>query len=97
MKEQDFATKLNEHINISGIAQNARFGAIIMIEDFTPVFLEGIQEWDSEIVDKSVIVTGVLRLKLLAPKAIVSPNGEVSHGVGSDSYILENPRWTDNE
>ncbi len=97
MKEQDLTAKLNEQIKISGSAENARLGAIVMTEDFTPIFLSGINEWDNNIEGKSVVVTGVLRRKLLAPKATVGTNGEISHGVGGDSYVLENPTWTDNE
>ena len=97
MKEQDFAANLNECINVHGTAQNAMLGAVVMTEDFTPIFLSGIKEWDNDIKGKSVVVTGVLRRKLLAPEATVSPNGEVSHGVEGDSYILENPIWTGNE
>lgn len=87
-------TKLNKLINVHGTAQNARLGAVVMTEDLTPVFLEGIKEWDSDVVGKSVVVKGVLRRKLLAPRATVSPNGEISHGVEGDSYVLENPIWS---
>ena len=97
MKEQNLTAKLNEQIKISGTAENARLGAIVMTEDFTSIFLSGINEWDNNVEGKSVVVTGLLRRKLLAPKATVGPNGEISHGVGGDSFVLENPTWTDNE
>ncbi len=74
-------------------AQNAMLGAVVMMDDLSPIFLEGIKEWDHEVVGKSVIVTGVLRRKLLAPQATISPNGEISQGVENDNYILENPKW----
>jgi hypothetical protein len=86
--------KLNKQIEVHGTAENAMLGAVVMTDDLTPVFLDGVKEWDSKIVGKLVAVKGVLRRKLLAPKATVGPNGEISHGVGGDSYVLENPIWS---
>ncbi len=87
-------TKLNKQIDVHGTAENAMLGAVVMTDDLTPVFLDGVREWDSKIVGKLVIVKGVLRRKLLAPKATVGSNREISQGVEGDSYVLENPIWS---
>ncbi|MEH1896859.1 MULTISPECIES: hypothetical protein [unclassified Nostoc] len=94
MEELDFADKINQKTTIQGIAQNASLGAVLMTDDYTPVYLDGIPEWDSNIAESEIVVTGILRRRSIAPKATINPKGEVSHGVDSDSYILESPTWT---
>ncbi|MEH2349809.1 MAG: hypothetical protein V7K55_17780 [Nostoc sp.] len=84
---------LNQLITIRGTAQNASLGAIVLTEDETPVYMDGIQEWDSDLVGKMIVARGILRRKSLAPKTIVSPNGEVSHGIDGESYVLDNSTW----
>jgi hypothetical protein len=94
MQEEDFSDKVNHEVTIQGVAMNASLGAILMTEDDTPVYLDGIQEWEVELVRKELLVTGVLRYKSIAPTATVDSEGRVSHGVGGDNYVLENSSWT---
>ncbi|MEH1896858.1 MAG: hypothetical protein V7K94_16475 [Nostoc sp.] len=84
---------INQLITIHGRAENASLGAIVLTQDETPVYMDGIQEWHSDLVGKMIIVTGILRRKSLAPKTLVSPNGEVSHGIDGESYVLDNSTW----
>ena len=93
MNEETLEESFNQTVTLEGVAQNARLGAIVLLEDYTPVYLDGIEEWDEQIVEKSVAVTGVLRRQSLAPKATVTVQGEASHGIDGESYVLENPEW----
>jgi hypothetical protein len=56
--------------------------------------MNGIEEWDSETWKKRISVTGILRHKSLAPNSNINSEGEISHGVDEDIYVLENPTWT---
>lgn len=89
-----YETKLNQRVTINGIARNAMLGAIVKTSDNTPIYIDGISEWESNILGKSIVVTGVLRRQKLAPNPEVGPNGEQSHGLKGDSYALENSTWT---
>ncbi|AFZ25539.1 hypothetical protein Cylst_3389 [Cylindrospermum stagnale PCC 7417] len=89
-----YEAKINERVTINGSARNAMLGAIVKTSDNTPIYIDGISEWESKILGKSIVVTGVLRLRKLAPNPEVGPNGEQSHGIKGDSYILENSTWT---
>ena len=79
-------------MTIRGTSQNASHGAVVITESDTPVYINGIQEWDNCIVGKPIIVTGTLRRRSLVPKVSSSANGEVSHGIDGKSYILDNPK-----
>jgi hypothetical protein len=94
VKKLDFEAKINKRITIHGIAQNAMLGAMIETSDYSPIYMEGIEEWENSILKKSIVVTGVLRRRKLAPDPVVSPKGEISHGISGESFVLENPTWT---
>jgi hypothetical protein len=94
MEELDLEKKVNQQITVRGTAQNARLGAVIMISDDTPIYLEGSEEWNDDFTEREVDVTGVLRRKLLAPEATVNSQGEISHGIDGANYVLESPSWT---
>ncbi|MDX2100605.1 MAG: hypothetical protein SFW36_22735 [Leptolyngbyaceae cyanobacterium bins.59] len=87
-------SKLGKRITLRGTAQNAVLGAIVMVQNSTPVYIHGLPEWDDALVGKTVVVAGTLGRKTLAPAATISPNGEVSHGgSGTKNYILEKATW----
>ena len=85
----DYDSKIGQQVTIEGVARNASLGAIVMTSDSTPIYMDGIERWDSATQGKSVKVTGTLRRRLLAPVATVNAKGEVSHGVEGESYVLE--------
>jgi small nuclear ribonucleoprotein (snRNP)-like protein len=93
MNEEMLEKLFDQTVTIEGLAQNASLGAIVLLDDYTPVYLDKIKEWDKKNDQKVVIVTGILRHKSIAPKATVTSQGEVSHGTDGKSYVLENPEW----
>ncbi|MDX2100604.1 MAG: hypothetical protein SFW36_22730 [Leptolyngbyaceae cyanobacterium bins.59] len=93
MEEVNFENKVNQEVTIQGTAHNAVLGAIVMTEDYTPVYLEGFEEWDEDLLEKEMLITGILRYKSIAPNATTSPEGEVSHGIDHESYVIENPSY----
>ena len=88
-----FASKVGQTVTIDGTARNARMGAVVLTDERTPIYLEGLQEWDSSTNGKPVAVTGELVLRSLAPNPTVGPNGEVSHGMEGDAYVVRAPTW----
>lgn len=91
MKDKDLKAHLNHHTTIHGVAENAKSGAIVMTSDDTPIYLAGMDEWDSDVVRKPVVVSGTLGRRKAAP--VVGPNGEHRAGIVGDSYVLEHPTW----
>ncbi len=80
-------------ITVTGIAQNAKLGAIVLSEDKTTYYLKDKSSWDPELLNKKVRVTGTLQ-KFELPVA-VKKNGEWSAGVTEpeSAYRLENFKW----
>lgn len=80
-------------VTIRGVARNAALGAVV-IEDKAPVFIDGLTEWEPEVLGKRVEVKGVLRYRELSPPPTVASDGAVSHGMGGAAPVLEDAEWT---
>lgn len=86
-------SKLNQLVTIHGIAENAKLGAVIAIDDDNAIYIEGLSEWETQVLNQKIVVTGMLRRKKLAPDPLLNPKGEVSQGLWGDSLVLENANW----
>lgn len=86
---------LDKKATITGVARNARMGAVVVTDDRTPIYLDGVDSWDDTDLDgQRVEVSGTLRRRSIAPQATVDADGAVSHGMdGADNYVLENASW----
>ena len=85
--------RLGKLVTISGTAANAFLGAVVVDADGGTYYVEGLAEWDDDLLDQRVEVAGTLRRKKLAPDPVVGPNGEVSHGMKGMAAVLEAPTW----
>ncbi|HLO86237.1 MAG TPA: hypothetical protein VK203_14685 [Nostocaceae cyanobacterium] len=88
-----FENQINQCLSIHGVAKNAKLGAIVLTCQNIPIYVEGVQSWENDVLNQPVAVTGVLRLQKLTPVSVVSLNGGHSAGVEGDIYILENPSF----
>ena len=93
MLETDLISQVNQSITLVGIARDAHAGAVVLLEDGTPVFIKGLASWDDNWNRKQIKITGVLRERKLAPDPEVNEKGEVSHGMEGDAWVLENATW----
>ena len=86
---------LDKKATITGVAGNARMGAVVLTDDRTPIYIDGLESWaDTDLAGQQVEVSGTLRSRSLAPQATVDADGAVSHGMdGASSYVLENASW----
>ncbi|HLP90637.1 MAG TPA: hypothetical protein VK184_18900 [Nostocaceae cyanobacterium] len=83
--------KINQCVTIHGVAKNAKLGAVVLSCEDTPVYIEGVEMWERDIVDQAIAISGTLRRKKLSPNPIVDANGGYSTGAEGDVYVLENP------
>lgn len=87
----------NQHIGttvvIRGTAYDARAGAILELEDRTPIYIAGLAEWDPALQGKPLEVTGLLKERA-ARVPPVPAGGAQSHGLTSPTVVLENATWT---
>jgi len=84
---------IDQELVLVGTARNAHSGAMVLLSDRSPVFIDGLWEWDDEWDRKQVRVTGTLRNKKLAPDPEVGPDGEQSHGMEGTSLVIEGATW----
>ena len=81
---------VNKTVTLEGKATNAKAGAILLVDN-DPVYIEGLNSWSNNFIDKQISVFGKLVVKSFVPQAEVSNNGEISQGgSGDDNYVLEN-------
>lgn len=93
-KLPSLTTMVDQEVTIDGVARNAFLGAVVMRDNGTPVYLDGLDEWEASTSHRRISVTGVLRVRKLAPDPVVGPDGGVSHGAYGNDYVLESPTWT---
>jgi hypothetical protein len=82
---------IDSKVTINGVARNAAAGAVVLTEDRTPVYVEGLERWDRTLDGKQVSATGTLRRE--AGDQVVNAKGEYSTGIASGRFVLEGPTW----
>lgn len=92
MTEASLETHVGKAVTVEGTAKNAAGGAIVMLEDRTPVYLDGMDRWDAATNNKPVSAKGTLRKQGGQPT--MNDKGEAIHGFPDARFVLEHPTWT---
>lgn len=87
------SAKIGQFIEITGKAFNAKSGAMVLLEDQSSVFLDGLMEWPEKMLGKELRVQGRLTRKKLAPDPVTDKNGAVSTGAFGSNYVLEEAEY----
>jgi hypothetical protein len=66
---------------VEGIAENTKAGAVVVRDDGTPTWVQGLDRWPAELDGQRVVVTGVAIVASVAPEATVDEHGAWSQGV----------------
>ena len=85
---------LDQNVTINGTARIAMLGAVILTDDRTPVYVDGIERWDNNTDGRSIAASGLLVRKKLAPDPVVDADGGHSHGIEGTQYVLESANWS---
>ena len=93
MHDTDPTHMLNQRVTLVGIARDAHSGAAVLLSDGTPIFVEGLDEWDEAWDRKRIKIEGLLTERALAPDPEVNAKGEVSHGMFGDALVLRSATW----
>jgi hypothetical protein len=93
----DLDSLIDSQATITGKAGNAHAGAVVLTDDRTPVYIDGLESWDEDGLNgKDVSVSGTLRKRSIAPKAEVNADGDVSHGMDDDDvFVLVGATWSE--
>jgi hypothetical protein len=88
------SSQVDQRVTLHGTARNAHQGAVLLMEDRTPVYIAGLEGWNGAFDLKQVAVTGTLRHRNIAPNAEVDEDGAVSHGMAGATFVVEDATWS---
>ena len=77
---------------VIGTAKNAKLGAVVDSKDGV-FYVDGLDQWPDDMLDKTVQVTGKVARKALSPSPTVGPNGERSTGAAGSQRVLLSATW----
>jgi hypothetical protein len=76
-----------------GKAHNAKGGAVVVTDNFGTVYIDGLDSWPDELLDRLVEVTGTLKREKRIPDPVTKPSGEVSAGAYGDQTVVYDAQW----
>jgi len=80
-------------IDITGIAENSKVGAIVITKNNEVYYLEGIQAWNANIIKKSIVVEGNLVIEYQDERMLMNDKGEYIQGVKGEIRKILKPVW----
>ncbi|HSE15794.1 MAG TPA: hypothetical protein VLB46_02010 [Pyrinomonadaceae bacterium] len=85
----DLESSLDEHVAISGLAVNAKAGAIVTTDREEVIYLTDMHRWPKEFLDQRVVVEGTLRRGQVYPEAKDEEKGWSQGMSGDEQWYLE--------
>lgn len=90
----DLHQNVDQAVTLTGKAENARMGALVTVDangKKRPVYIEGLDRWESAFDGKDVEVKGTLRFE--PPDDVVDQAGNYATGVPAGRFVLESATW----
>ena len=89
----DIEKSIGQKITILGIAKDAKGGAVLLTSNKEPIYIKGLDSWPTELFDKQLKVTGVLKEEKFIPDPVIDEDGSISTGAYGDQLVLENAKY----
>lgn len=87
---------IGQKVNLNGTAKDAKGGAVLITPEGYVIYIKGLDFWPSELFDKSISVSGLLKNEKFIPDPIIDENGAISTGAYGDQLVLENAEYSVN-
>lgn len=84
---------MNTRVRVSGIAQNAKGGALLVVGKDSTWYVEKLDSWPAEVLGKLVGVGGKLVDKQYLPQGGKNEKGEWVQGAEGSQNVIESPTW----
>ena len=78
---------------ITGRAENAKGGAVVVTNKGDVVYIIGVDSWDEDVVGNEVVAKGRLSSEKYIPDPVVDDDGAISQGAIGMQTVLYNARW----
>lgn len=88
----DMSDGRGEKVTLTGTAQNAKGGAVLVDGDKV-YYLAGVDSWPDEVHGKKVQVTGVTTRRQYLPEARQAKDGAWSQGAVGQQDVIDAPTW----
>lgn len=85
----DWTKSEDQEVSVTGTAENAKAGALLMIRDDYAILIRGLSGWDEETVGKTVEVNAIVRRARGGPKADNSEQAIQGTTTDRDTWVLE--------
>lgn len=90
--EMSLDEQLGKNVEITGTAQNAKGGAVVVTEEREVVYVFGLMEWPDEVDGETVKCSGMIVREQFIPEATVV-DGAVSTGGEGLDLVLKDAKW----
>lgn len=79
-------------VTLRGKALDAKAGAVVMMGDGEPVYIQGLDRWPEELAGVNIVATGRLKRMKHIPDP-VGTGGLIMQGAFGEQLVLENASW----
>ena len=94
MNEETLHELIDQNASLIGIAQNAKGGAVVILQNQEVIYVRNQSSWEDEVVGKQVSIKGIVRLEKYIPDPEVSEDGAISQGAIGSQYVLDDAQWS---
>lgn len=88
-KSEASTAERNTQVTLTGTAEQAKMGAILIADDGSVYYIEGKQNWDTEgYYRKKIRITGTIYTRATKPEELVNDKHEYSQGAQDESKYI---------
>ena len=84
---------MDNTFTVTGIAHNGKGGALVVTLNDEVYYIEGMDEWLHDLENKTVIVTGNLKIDTVSEEELINENGEVLAGRAGKIMTIQSAEW----
>jgi hypothetical protein len=93
MNEESLHNLINLNAHFTGRADNAKGGAVVVLQNQEVIYVRNLSFWDEDVVGKQVSIKGIVRLEKYIPDPVVAEDGAISQGAIGSQYVLDDAQW----
>ena len=93
MNEESLQDLIDQNAHFTGRAENAKGGAVVILQNQEVIYVRNLPSWDDEIVGKQVSIKGIVRSEKYIPDPEVAEDGAISQGAIGSQYVLDDAQW----
>ena len=81
--------RLGRKVELTGIARDAKGGAVLVTEKGEPIYIENLPSWPEDLFGKEVTMEGIIKEEKFIPDPVIEEYGAISQGAIGIQLVLE--------